>query len=200
SCLGLGALACTRPAPPTNAGYASPARPRLVHTPGFAPMTVEQMQVQLLTLQNAALTYRLKLQEVEAARQNDAKNYVAKLRELTVLNQDLVKRLQTAETAMRELTESITISEQKRDAYARELRELRAKRSESIKRQDRMRNLVSQLQTMIDKGQLKVRRQPDGTARLIVPRELDVLDPWGLDAPDRAPHSRRMLDVADPWK
>ena len=149
-----------------------------------------QHQALVLAWYNAALQQSFQRQRAELARVGDARGYIAKLQELSQLNEELVRRLDTAEKALQAALASEQVEDSERVSFAHELEDIRRKRAETVQQKERMVELVTELQRLLDAGVLRVTHEA-GRPRLILPPELDAGNPWRDDrkalSPGNAP-------------
>jgi hypothetical protein len=129
---------------------------------------------------NALQTAHLQLRMAQMAREHQAEQFAHKLDEMLLVNEDLERRVAQAERAL----EEIASLEREEGAPAtpagtqRVLAELRQVRAAKAERAKAYRELVRSLQNLVDNGQLKAVVGPEGRVRFVIPRQLDVTDPW----------------------
>jgi hypothetical protein len=135
-----------------------------------------------LAWRNVALTAAIHLQHQALTTHETQQGYVTKLEELMVLNRELDRRLEAAESALasvvapQEETGASPLPDG--DLVERTLAELRRTRMEAWGRAQAFRVLIKNVQRLVDSGQIRVVPEPGGHAKLYAPRVLDGADPW----------------------
>ena len=127
--------------------------------------------------QMAALTQQVMLAHAEQTHAGSAVLYVRKLEELLASNNDMAKRLESAEVMVSQLAQSQEIGAAARSKLNVTLAELRAKRLDTEKQTAAYRELLRIVQSLVDTGQVKAVLR-EGRVYFEMPRKLDLGDPW----------------------
>ena len=138
------------------------------------------MYVATLAWYNAVQAAHLQLRMVQMSKDHQTAQFVHKLDEMLVLNAELERRLGHAEKAL----DDIKTLEQREGAPAlpeggaRVLAELKQLRQTNDERAKAYRDLLRNMQQMVDSGRVKAVVDQQGRVRFVVPPELDGSDPW----------------------
>ena len=138
-----------------------------------------QMYVATLAWYNAVQVAHVQLRMAQMSKDHQTVQFANKLDEMLVLNSELEKRLANAEKALEQIKEL----EQREgaplpDGTERVLAELKQMRQTNDERAKAYRELLRNMQQMVDSGRIKAVVDQQGRVRLVAPPELDGSDPW----------------------
>lgn len=138
-----------------------------------------QMYVATLAWYNAVQVAHVQLRMAQMSKDHQAVQFANKLDEMLVLNSELEKRLAHAEKAL----EEIKAIEQREgtplpEGTERVLAELKQMRQTNDERAKAYRELLRNMQHMVDSGRIKAVIDQQGRVRFVAPPELDGADPW----------------------